>query len=186
LVSGLWLPPWSGAKLFVLFLTFVKIGAVTFGSGYVLFAFLHADFVQGLHWLSEKQLVDAVAIGQATPGPLFTTATFLGYLFAGVPGALLATLAIFLPGFVLVPLLDRVVKLAERRAWVQSFVDGANAAALGLIVAVTLEVGRAALVDPLSVVIAAAALAAVLRWPLSSPLALVAAALAGLARQILF
>jgi chromate transporter len=186
LVSGLWLPPWSGAKLFVLFLTFVKIGAVTFGSGYVLFAFLHADFVQGLHWLSEKQLVDAVAIGQATPGPLFTTATFLGYLFAGVPGALLATLAIFLPGFVLVPLLDRVVKLAERRPWVQSFVDGANAAALGLIVGVTLEVGRAALVDPLSVVIAAGALAAVLRWPLSSPLALVAAALAGLARPILF
>jgi chromate transporter len=185
LASGVWLPSWTGAKLLVLFFTFVKIGVVTFGSGYVLFAFLHADFVQSLHWLTDKQLVDAVAIGQATPGPLFTTATFLGYLFAGVPGALLATLAIFLPGFVLVPLLDRVVKLTERRGWVQSFVDGANAAALGLIAAVTLQVGRVTLVDPLSVVIAAAALAAVLRWPLSSPLVVVAAGLTGLARLVL-
>jgi chromate transporter len=180
LALGGWLPAWAGAKLVIIFLTFVKIGLVTFGSGYVLFAFLHADFVGGLHWLSDKQLVDAVAIGQATPGPLFTTATFLGYLFAGVPGALLATLAIFLPGFALVPLLDRLVKLIERRAWVQSFVDGANAAALGLIAAVTLQVGRVTLVDPLTFGIALVAMMTVLKWPLASPVVVVGAALVGL------
>jgi chromate transporter len=89
LTSGLALPAWSGGKLLTVFLTLLKLGVVSFGSGYVLYAFLHADFVQGLHWLTDKQLIDAIAIGQATPGPVFTTATFLGYLFAGVPGALL-------------------------------------------------------------------------------------------------
>jgi chromate transporter len=111
---------------------------------------------------------------------VFTTATFLGYLFAGVPGALLATLAIFLPGFALVPLLDRLVKLIERRAWVQSFVDGANAAALGLIAAVTLQVGRITLVDPLTFGIALVAMMTVLKWPLASPVVVVGAALVGL------
>ena len=117
LTSGTALPAWSVGKLLTVFLTFLKLGVVSFGSGYVLYAFLHADFVQGLHWLTDKQLIDAIAIGQATPGPVFTTATFLGYLFAGVPGALLATLGIFLPGFLLVPLLDRIVHLTERRPW---------------------------------------------------------------------
>lgn len=179
LTSGLALPAWSGAKLLTIFLTFLKLGVVTFGSGYVLYAFLRADFVQGLHWLSDKQLIDAIAIGQATPGPVFTTATFLGYLFAGVPGALLATLAIFLPGFVLVPMLDRIVRLTERRPWAQGFVDGANAAALGLIAAVTLQVGRAAVIDPLTGMIAAVALVLVWKWPLASPGVVIAAAAAG-------
>jgi chromate transporter len=181
LASGLTLPAWSGAKLLTVFLTFLKHGFVSFGSGYVLYAFLHADFVQGLHWLTDKQLIDAIAIGQATPGPVFTTATFLGYLFAGVPGALLATLGIFLPGFVLVPLLDRIVRLTQRRAWAQGFVDGANAAALGLIAAVTLQIGRAALVDPLTVLIAVVALGIVWKWPLASPGVVVAAAVVGVA-----
>jgi len=169
LTTGLALPAWSGSKLLTVFLTFLKLGVVSFGSGYVLYAFLQADFVQGLHWLTDKQLIDAIAIGQATPGPVFTTATFLGYLFAGVPGALLATLGIFLPGFLLVPLLDRIVHLTERRAWAQGFVDGANAAALGLIAAVTLQIGRSALVDPLTIVIALVALGVVWKWPLASP-----------------
>jgi chromate transporter len=182
LTSGLALPAWSGGKLLTVFLTFLKLGVVSFGSGYVLYAFLHADFVQGLHWLTDKQLVDAIAIGQATPGPVFTTATFLGYLFAGVPGALLATLAIFLPGFVLVPMLDRIVRLTERRAWAQGFVDGANAAALGLIAAVTLQVGRAALVDPMTVLLASVALGIIWKWPLASPGVVLAAAVVGVAR----
>ena len=182
LTTGLALPAWSSGKLLTVFLTFLKLGAVSFGSGYVLYAFLHADFVQGLHWLTDKQLIDAIAIGQASPGPVFTTATFLGYLFAGVPGALLATLGIFLPGFVLVPLLDRIVHLTERRAWAQGFVDGANAAALGLIAAVTLQIGRSALIDPLTIVIALVALGVVWKWPLASPAVVLAAALVGVAR----
>jgi chromate transporter len=181
LTTGLALPAWSGSKLLTVFLTFLKLGVVSFGSGYVLYAFLHADFVQGLHWLTDKQLIDAIAIGQATPGPVFTTATFLGYLFAGVPGALLATLGIFLPGFILVPLLDRIVHLTERRAWARGFVDGANAAALGLIAAVTLQIGRSALIDPLTVVIALVALGLVWRWPLASPGVVLAAAVVGVA-----
>lgn len=182
LMPGLAFPAWSTTKLLTIFLTFLKLGVVSFGSGYVLYAFLRADFVQGLHWLSDRQLIDAIAIGQATPGPVFTTATFLGYLFAGVPGALLATIAIFLPGFVLVPMLDRIVRLTERRAWAQGFVDGANAAALGLIAAVTLQVGRAAVVDPLTGIIAAAALVIVWKWPYASPGVVMAAAAAGAVR----
>lgn len=182
LTTGLALPAWSSGKLLTVFLTFLKLGVVSFGSGYVLYAFLHADFVQGLHWLTDKQLIDAIAIGQAAPGPVFTTATFLGYLFAGVPGALLATLGIFLPGFLLVPLLDRIVHLTERRAWAQGFVDGANAAAIGLIAAVTLQVGRSALIDPLTIVIAVVALGVVWKWPLASPAVVLAAALVGVAR----
>ena len=121
------------SRLPVLFLTFLKLGAITLGSGYVLFPLLQADFVEGLRWLPRAQLVDAIAIGQITPGPVFTTATFLGYLFAGVPGALLATLGIFLPGFLLVPLLDRIVVAIEHRAGVQAFLDGVSAAVVGLI-----------------------------------------------------
>jgi chromate transporter len=168
-------------RLPVLALTFLKIGLVSFGSGYVLLAFLRADFVVGLHWLNDRQLVDAVALGQATPGPVFTTATFLGYLFAGVPGALAATVAIFLPGFVIVPFLDRIVAAVQSRPWAQAFVDGANAAAIGLIGAVTAQLARSSVVDPLTAALAAIALAVVLRWPLSSPALVGAGAVVGLA-----
>jgi chromate transporter len=172
-------------RLPVLFLTFLKIGAVSFGSGYVLLPLLRADFVAGRHWLSDRQLLDAVALGQATPGPVFTTATFLGYLFAGVPGAVLATIAIFLPAFVLVPVLDRIVALVESRAWTRSFVDGANAAAVGLIAGATILLGRATSLDPLAIVLVLGTVALLLRWPLASPAAIAAGAAAGLARFFL-
>jgi chromate transporter len=132
----------------LLFLTFLKLGAVVYGSGYVLLAFLRADFVTHLHWLNDQQLIDAVAVGQFTPGPVFTTATFLGYLFAGVPGALLATLGIFLPSFVLVALIYPAIGMLRRSVWLSAFLDGANAAALGLMAAVTLQLARASLVAP--------------------------------------
>lgn len=139
---------WHGTgRLLTVFLTFLKIGAFAYGSGYVLLAFLHVDFVSQLHWLTERQLLDAIAISQATPGPVFTTATFLGYGFAGVPGALLATLAIFLPGFVLVPWLNRLVRVVESRLWAQAFLNGANVATIGLIAAATLQVARVSIVD---------------------------------------
>jgi chromate transporter len=130
-----------------LFLTFIKIGSVLFGSGYVLLAFLRADFIVHLGWLTEKQLLDAVAVGQITPGPVFTTATFIGYLVAGVKGAVVATVAIFLPGFFLVaasgPLVDRV----RRSAIAGSFLDGVIAGSLALMGIVAWQLGRQALLD---------------------------------------
>ena len=154
----------ASVSLPVLFLTFLKLGAVVYGSGYVLLAFLRADFVNHLHWLSDQQLIDAVAVGQFTPGPVFTTATFLGYLFAGVPGALLATLAIFLPSFLLVPLVFPLAGWLRRSHWMGPFLDGANASALGLMAAVTIVLGRAALVDPLTIALALVAAAILLRF----------------------
>jgi len=133
-----------------LFLLFLKFGTVIFGSGYVLLVFLQADLVNRLHWLSQAQLLDAVAVGQVTPGPVFTTATFIGYLLGGVTGALVATVAIFLPGFLLVaasrPLIPRIrgSKIAG------AFLDGVNVAAVGLMIAVTWQLSRAAVVDSLS------------------------------------
>jgi len=129
-------------------LTFLKLGVVVYGSGYVLLAFLRAGFVTHLHWLSDQQLVDAVAVGQFTPGPVFTTATFLGYLFAGLPGALLATVAIFLPSFVLVALIYPWIARLRQSVRLSAFLDAANAAALGLMAAVTLELARASLMAP--------------------------------------
>ena len=175
-----WLGP-HPERLLLLTLTFLKIGAVSFGSGYVLFAFLHADFVQGTHWLKPAQLVDAVALGQVTPGPVFTTATFLGYLFAGAPGALLATLAIFLPGLALVPLLARIVRAVESRAVLRIFLDAVNAAVVGLIVAVAIELARTSLVDALTITLAIASFPVILWRPLAAPVVVAAGALAGVA-----
>jgi chromate transporter len=140
--------------LATLFLTFLKIGAVVFGSGYVLLAFLRADLVDRLHWLTEAQLLDAVAIGQVTPGPVFTTATFIGYVVAarrgpvaGVWGALVATVAVFLPGFVLVALVRPLVARLRRSPIASAFLDGVNVAALALMAIVTVQLARAAIVD---------------------------------------
>src|SRR5204862_7434303 len=129
-------PPVRAGGLGVLFLTFLKIGAVIYGSGYVLLAFLRTDFVERLHWLTDKQLIDAVAIGQVTPGPVFTTATFIGYLTFGLPGALVATLAIFLPSFALVPVVYPLVPMIRRSPWASALLDGVNVAAVGLMAAV--------------------------------------------------
>jgi chromate transporter len=131
----------------VLFVTFLKIGAVLYGSGYVLVAFLRADFVERLGWITDRQLLDAVAIGQITPGPLFTTATFVGYLVAGLPGAALATLAIFLPAFAFVAVAGGLAAQLRRRPLTAALLDGVNAAAVGLMAAVTLQLARDAVVD---------------------------------------
>lgn len=142
---------------------FLKIGAVLFGSGYVLVALLRSELVVGLGWISDRQLIDAVAVGQATPGPLFSTATFIGYLVAGPAGAVVATVGIFLPAFVAVaasiPLLDRL--RSSRRA--RDFLDGVNAAALGLLAVVAAQLAIGVLVDPLALLLAIVALVAILR-----------------------
>src|SRR3989338_5161954 len=140
----------SSGALGTLFLVFLKIGAVLYGSGYVLLAFLRGDFVERLGWLTDRQLLDAGAVGQFTPGPVFTTATFIGYVLGGVPGALLATLAIFLPSFVFVALSHPLLPRVRGSAWAGAFLDGVNVAALGLMAVVTWELGRAAIVDPLT------------------------------------
>ena len=130
-----------------LFLVFLKIGAILYGSGYVLVAFLRADFVQRLGWLTEKQLIDAVAIGQITPGPLFTSATFIGYLLGGVPAALLATLGIFLPSFIFVAVSNPLIPRIRQSQWVGSLLDGVIVASLGLMAAVGWQLGRASIID---------------------------------------
>ena len=123
---------------------FLKIGSVVFGSGYVLLAFLRADLVDRMHWLTEPQLLDAVAIGQVTPGPVFTTATFIGYIIGGGWGALLATAGIFLPGFLLVGLARPLIARVRRSPLASAFLDGVNVAALALMAVVTVQLGRAA------------------------------------------
>jgi chromate transporter len=153
------------AKLFVVFL---KVGAIVFGSGYVLLAFLRSDLVERTHWLTEAQLVDAVAVGQFTPGPVFTTATFIGYVIAGFPGALVATIGIFLPSFALVaasgPLIPRIRR--SRRAG--AFLDGVNAASLALMAVVGVQLARAAIVDIPTLILAVVSAAALLRWRVNS------------------
>jgi chromate transporter len=145
-----------------LFAVFLKAGAFLFGSGYVLLAFLHNDLVIGLEVLTEQQLLDAIAIGQFTPGPVFTTATFIGYLVAGWPGAVVATVGIFLPSFFFVAAITRLARRIRERSWAAALLDGINAAAMGLMAGVTFQLGADALADHLSVVIGISA--ALLLW----------------------
>lgn len=168
-------------SLTTLFLTFLKIGAVLYGSGYVLLAFLRNDFVERLGWLTDQQLLDAVAIGQMTPGPVFTTATFVGYLVAGVPGAVLATVGIFLPAFLFVALLHPLVPRLRRSPWTAAMLDGVNVAAMGLMAAVTWLLGRDAIVDPLTATIAIAAALLLIRFRVNSAWLVLAGAIVGLA-----
>jgi chromate transporter len=175
----------GGVALGTMTLVFLKIGAVLYGSGYVLLAFLRADFVERLGWLSDRQLLDAVAVGQVTPGPVFTTATFIGYVLAGLPGAVLATIAIFLPSFVFVavtrPWLPRV-RASPRAA---AFLDGVNVAALGLMAAVAWQLGRAAIVDPLTAVLALGAAGLLVTTRVNSVWLIAVGGIAGIAWRAL-
>ncbi|MBI4841451.1 MAG: chromate efflux transporter [candidate division NC10 bacterium] len=139
----------TGAPVSLLGLTafFLKVGSILFESGYVLLAFLRADLVQRWGWLTDQQLMDAIAVGQFTPGPVFTTATFIGYVVAGVPGALLATWGIFFPSFIFVAASNPLIPRLRRSPWAAGFLDGVNVASLGLMATVTWQLGRAALVD---------------------------------------
>ena len=168
--------------LWPLFWVFLKLGAIVFGSGYVLLAFLRTDLVDNLHWLNERQLLDAVAAGQITPGPVFTTATFIGYLLAGIPGGAVATAAVFLPSFVLVALSGAILPKLRQSALMGAFLDGVNAGAIALMVEVCYQLGRSAMTDWFGYALAAIASALIL-WRGVNPLWLMlAGALAGLAR----
>jgi chromate transporter len=157
-----WLPigafvPAADVELGRLFLTFLKIGAVLYGSGYVLLAFLQGELVDRLGWLTSEQLLDAVSIGQVTPGPVFTTATFVGYVIGGFWGAVLATIGIFLPSFLFVALLIRLVSWMRSSATLGAVLDGINAAAVGLMAGVSVQLVGDAIIDPLTVAVAVGA-----------------------------
>ena len=168
-------------SLWSLFAIFLKIGSVLFGSGYVLLAFLRSDFVERLGWLTERQLLDAVAVGQVTPGPVFTTATFIGYVLAGVPGALLATLGIFLPAFVFVAVSGPFIPRLRRSRLAGAALDGVNAASLGLMAVVTWQLGRASIVSVSSCIVALSAGALLATRRVNAAWLVVAGALTGIA-----
>ena len=173
----------SPFSLSALFLVFAKIGSVLFGSGYVLLAFLRSDFVEQRHWLTEAQLLDAVAIGQVTPGPVFTTATFIGYLLGGTMGAVLATLGIFMPAFCFVAISGLLLPKIRRSTSLGAFLDGVNVASLALMAVVTLQLCRAALVDLPTVLLAAASGVLLVRYRLNSTWLIAGGALVGIASQ---
>jgi chromate transporter len=157
-VASLIFPPVAATaaapvSLVGLFLSFLKMGAIVFGSGYVLLAFLRAEFVDRLHWLTEKQLIDSVAVGQFTPGPVFTTATFIGYLLAGLRGAVVATVGIFLPGFLLVALSGPLIGKIRKSAIAGAALDGVIIGSLALMAVVTWQLARVAVVDWITVLI---------------------------------
>jgi chromate transporter len=155
-------------SLFSMFLTFLKIGSVLYGSGYVLLAFLQSNFVEHYKVISAQQLLDAVAVGQFTPGPVFTTATFVGYLIHGNAGALLATLAIFLPAFVFVALISPWSAKLRKSSWISGLLDGVNAASLGLMAVVSLQLGKTALIDVWTFMLAVLALLLLIRYKVNS------------------
>jgi chromate transporter len=149
--------PYSPWQLFLLFL---RIGATLYGSGYVLIAFIQSDLVDRLGWLTEGELLDAVAVGQFTPGPVSSTATFVGYLIGGWGGAVLATVGIFLPAFVVVAIANPLLPRLRSSPWAAGFLDGVNVAAIGLMVAVAWVLGRASIIDPFTTALSIGALLA--------------------------
>ncbi|MFO0675607.1 MAG: chromate efflux transporter [Polyangiaceae bacterium] len=169
---------YSGSTLFLVCL---KIGSILFGSGYVLLAFLRTEFVERRGWLTERQLLDAVAVGQTTPGPVFSTATFVGGVLGGPSGALLATLGIFLPSFVFVAMSGALVPVVRRSPVARAFLDGVNVASLALMAVVTFDLGRAAIVDLPTILIAIAGATLLLRFRTNATVLVAAGGALGLA-----
>jgi chromate transporter len=170
-VGGRWLWQVEGetaVSLWSLGAFFLKIGAILYGSGYVLVAYLEGGLVDQLGWLTQPELLDAIAIGQFTPGPVLTTATFVGYIIAGVPGAIVATLGIFLPSFLFVLLLNPLIPKMRQSVWFAAFLDAVNVAAIGLMVAVLVNLGQQTFATWQGIVIAVLALVASLRFKVNS------------------
>ena len=169
-----------------LFLTFLKLGSVVFGSGYVLLAFLRNDFVHRLGWLTDRQILDAVAVGQFTPGPVFTTATFIGYIVGGFSGAVLATVGIFLPSFIFVAIVLPIVGILRRSRWTSGFLDGVNVGALGLMAGVSWQLGHAAVIDWVTALLALISCVLVFASKINSAWLVLGGAAAGLITKHLF
>src|ERR1700674_5866251 len=181
--------PWAGATgvaavipgMWPLFLVFLRIGSIVFGSGYVLLAFLRADLVVHRAWVTDAQLVDAVAIGQVTPGPVFTAATFLGYLLRGPVGAAVATVGIFLPAFLLVAISGPLIPRIRKSATAAAFLDGVNVASLALMAAVSYQLGRSAIVDWVTIGLAITSAVLLLRFRINSAWLVLGGAVIGIA-----
>ncbi len=181
-LAGLATVPFNFLRLFWVFF---KAGALMYGSGYVLLAFIREDLVARLGWLSEAQLVDAIAIGQVTPGPLSTTATFVGYVMGGLPAALVATLAMFLPGFIFVALTHSLLGKLRASMAGRGFLDGVNFSALGLMAGVTWQIGGTALVNPIAWVVAGTAFLLLWRFKVDPPWLILGGALVGIVEVLL-
>jgi chromate transporter len=169
-----------------LFWSFLKIGSVLFGSGYVLLAFLRSEFVERYGWLTEQQLLDAVAVGQVTPGPVFTAATFIGYVLGGLSGAVVSTVGIFLPAFLFVALSLPLVSRLRRSVAAGAFLDGVNVASLALMGVVTSQLARAALVDGVTVALAVGSAMLLVRFTVNATWLVLAGAALGLIRVLVF
>jgi chromate transporter len=174
----------SDNRLLALALFFLKVGSLLFGSGYVLVAFIEREVVNELGWLTPQQLVDAIAVGQMTPGPVLTTATFIGYLVAGVPGAVVSTVAIFVPSFVIVVALTRWLPRLRASQTASAFLRGVNVGVVAVMLLALISLGRAALVDAWTWLIALVALALLLRTRVDTTWVLAGAALLGLALRL--
>lgn len=175
----------SSMALSSLFLTFLKIGSVLYGSGYVLLAFLEADFVERYGVLTSQQLLDAVSVGQFTPGPVFTTATFIGYIIQGTPGAILSTIGIFLPAFILVGILNPFIHRLRSSSWVSGLLDGVNAASWGLMAVVSWKLGISAVVDIPTGMLALISLIIVFKYRINSAWLVLSGGVAGLVISLL-
>ena len=171
-------------SLSILFLFFLKVGAVLFGSGYVLLAFLRTDLVDRLRWLTEAQLLDAVAVGQVTPGPVFTTATFIGYILGGFRGAVVATLGIFLPSFFFVSISGPLIPHLRRSPLAGAFLDGVNVGAWALMAAVTWFLARAAVVDVTTMLLAISSAFVLIRYRVNSAWLVIGGGLIGIAMTL--
>ncbi|MEE8451185.1 MAG: chromate efflux transporter [Thermoguttaceae bacterium] len=166
-------------SLWQLGLFFLKVGAVLYGGGYVLLAYLQGDLVNDYGWLSEQQLLDAVAVGQITPGPLLSTATFVGYVLAGVPGAVVATLGILLPSFFFVAAVNPLIPRLRNSRWASRCLDAVVAASIGLMGAVAIVLTGSTLIDWPGWVIAVVAVSIGLRWKVTPAWLVLGGALAG-------
>ena len=167
-----------------IFITFAKLGAVIYGSGYVLLPFMNNELVERLDWLTSQELLDGIAIGQVTPGPVFTTATFVGYLIAGIPGAAIATVAIFLPSFLFVSALNPLIHKIRDLDWTAGFLDGVNASAIALMAGAVIQLRSSAILDSPTTIITIASLIA-LRLHVNATYIVCVAAVAGTIKHLL-
>jgi len=175
----------TAPTLWQLGLFFLKVGAILYGSGYVLIAFIEGKLVTETGWLTRQQVLDAVAVGQFTPGPFLSTATFVGYLLGGVAGALVATVAVFLPSFVLVAAVRPLVPRMRESRWSAGFLDAVNAASWGLMAAVTVRMGAVVLTSTRAALLTLLALALLWRWRWSASWIILACGLLGLAASLI-
>jgi len=176
---------WLDDRLLRLALFFLKVGTLIFGSGMVLFAFIQRDVVTSYGWLTQQQLLDAIAVGQMTPGPVLSSATFIGYLVAGWPGAVVSTLAVFAPSFVIITLIGPWIPRLRQSPVIQAFLRGVNAGVVALILAVSVALFRSAIVDVWTVLILVVGLVALLRFRVDTLWLVAGGAVAGLIHYLL-